>query len=344
MRGILDYSQRFGDCRVAVVGDFMLDEYVWGHIDRISPEAPVPILNVVRRETALGGAGNVVRNLCAIGIKVTAIGIVGDDRAGTRVRNLIEDLGVDAGNIICDRERNSTRKVRLMSLEHGQQVFRVDQETVQPVRQEIEDKLVSQIVDASFRPDVILCSDYLKGVLTDRVLRSSFDAARLQGIPALVAPKGSESKRYEGATVLMPNQKELAQLTQTSIDGNSWLANSAGKLIEKLGLQALIVTRGKDGMSLFETKSQGTHRVDIPTMARTVYDVTGAGDTAISVFAGMIAAGANLEAAVYAANLAGGIKVAKRGTNTVTLEEIYEHLSERHGSSVALSNAQVASQ
>jgi rfaE bifunctional protein kinase chain/domain len=340
---ITDYAQKFGDCQILVVGDLMVDEYLWGHIERISPEAPVPILKVVRSEATLGGAGNVVRNLRALGVGVKVCGVVGKDGTGGEIRRLIEELAVDTRGIVCDPSRKSTRKVRLMSLEHGQQVFRMDDETAQDVSGHIEDQLIAQIKEAALGTHAILCSDYLKGVLTKRVLDFVFGLARTNSITSLVGPKDSSALKYRGATILMPNQRELALLTQTVMDGNGWLADSARRLVENLELEALVVTRGGDGMSLFERTTRGLRRVDIPTMAKSVYDVTGAGDTAISILAATIASRASLSSAVYLANLAAGIKVAKRGTNTVTIAEIHQHLSDWENSLIGPVNSQMLS-
>ncbi len=330
---ILNCAQAFHRCHILVVGDLMLDEYLWGHIERISAEAPVPILNVVRREATLGGAGNVVRNLLALGLSVTAIGVLGGDETGRQLKDLIDSFGVNTQTVVRDRNRKSTRKVRLMSLEHGQQVFRMDEETPHEVCGDIEDRLVAQIDAAASSADVILCSDYSKGTLTDRVLKAVFAAARKHGIDSLVGPKDSNPQKYHGATILMPNQRELAQLTRRTVDGDGWLMSSAVQLIERLGLAALVVTRGKEGMSLFEARAHDLHRLDIPTMARSIYDVTGAGDTAIAALGAAIAAGGSLSLGVHLANLAAGIKVAKLGTNTVTIAEIHQHLSEGYQSS-----------
>jgi D-beta-D-heptose 7-phosphate kinase/D-beta-D-heptose 1-phosphate adenosyltransferase len=339
-RELADYSRKFGESQILVVGDLMVDEYLWGHIERISPEAPVPILKVVRSEATLGGAGNVVRNLRALGVGVKVCGLVGEDETGAEIRGLLGDLAVDTRGILCDPSRKSTRKVRLMSLEHGRQVFRMDEETAQDVSGHIEDQLITQIEKAVLGARAILCSDYMKGVLTERVLSAVFSVARENDIVSVVGPKNFNGQKYRGATILMPNQKELAQLTGTVMDGNGWLLNSAKQLIENLGLEALVVTRGRDGMSLFEVAPKGFLRVDIPTMAKTVFDVTGAGDTAISVLSAVVAAGASLKSAVQLANLAAGIKIAKRGTNTVTISEIHQQLSDWENGSIRSVNSQ----
>jgi D-beta-D-heptose 7-phosphate kinase / D-beta-D-heptose 1-phosphate adenosyltransferase len=328
MQEILNNVLSFDRCRIAVIGDLMLDEYLWGHIERISPEAPVPILNVVRREWTLGGAGNVVENLRSLGAQVTSIGVTGQDEASEKVFELLGEHGVDASGIIRDSHRKSTRKARLMSIEHGQQVFRLDEESVQPVCGDIEGQLITTIRAVAGRVHAMVCSDYMKGVLTERVLGEVFRAARKHGICSIVGPKDSNSQKYHGATILMPNSRELSQLVGTPMDGSVWLANSAQVLTEKLDLEALVVTRGSEGMSLFEATKNGLRRLDIPTMARSVYDVTGAGDTAIATFAAAIAAGSDRGCAARLANLAAGVKVGKRGTAAVTVEEIRNHLAE----------------
>jgi D-beta-D-heptose 7-phosphate kinase / D-beta-D-heptose 1-phosphate adenosyltransferase len=326
MQNILSNLAAFDRCRIAVIGDLMLDEYLWGHIERISPEAPVPILNVVRRESMLGGAGNVVKNLRSLGVNVSVLGVVGPDETGEEVRELLCELGLETSGVIRDTDRKSTRKVRLMSLEHGQQVFRFDEESAERITAVVEDHLIDLIREQAVGTQVILCSDYRKGVLTERVLDSIYSTSREGHIVSLVAPKDSNSNRYRGASILMPNVKELSQLVGMPSDGSGWLNASAVDLTAKLGLEALLVTRGSQGMSLFEHVESGLRRVDIPTMARSVYDVTGAGDTAIAVFATGIASGADRETAAHLANLAAGIKVGKRGTASVTVPEIQERL------------------
>jgi D-beta-D-heptose 7-phosphate kinase/D-beta-D-heptose 1-phosphate adenosyltransferase len=306
----------------------MLDEYLWGHIERISPEAPVPILNVIRRSSTLGGAANVVENLRSWGVQVTVLGVVGGDETGEQVRELLSAHGADTKGVVCDPLRKSTRKSRLMSLEHGQQVFRLDEETNYPLDIAIEDNLIEIIKAISNNIQVILCSDYLKGVLSERVLTATFEKAHEIGIPTIVAPKDSNPEKYRGANIIMANSRELIQLSgkKSTLD---LLDVPARDLIDKLSLKALVVTRGGEGMSLFEKSAVGFRRMDIPTMARSVYDVTGAGDTAIAAFAAAVASGSDLEMAAHLANITAGIKVGKRGTASVNLEEIRQSLRER---------------
>ena len=292
----------FSASRIAVVGDLMLDEYLWGHIERISPEAPVPILSVTHRTSTLGGAGNVAENLRHWGAEVALIGLVGSDETARHLYDLLQSHGVNAKGVLTDPLRKTTRKARLMSVEHGQQVFRLDEESTITVKGEIENSLIGAIRKMDQNVQAIICSDYLKGVLSEKVLAAVFEVARSRGIRSIVAPKDSNAEKYRGANILMPNSTELRQMTlqRANQDANqeAWLDASARSLVEVLALEALLVTRGSEGMSLFENSASGLRRIDIPTMARSVYDVTGAGDTAIAAFTAAVASGADLGSAV----------------------------------------------
>ncbi len=329
MIGAEGLLKELGNCRVLVVGDLMLDEYRRGHVERISPEAPVPILNVVGQDATLGGAGNVVRNLCSLNVKVMVVGVLGEDGAGEQILKVLGELGVSGSGVVRDARRVSTRKVRYVSVEHGQQVFRADEETTVEVSGEVEEEIIRQMREKAASAQVILCSDYLKGVLTAKVLKAAFEAGCERAVPVIVAPKDKEARKYEGASILMPNLKELSRLVGTPMDGDAWLMCSAGHLTRQLGLEALLVTRGSEGMTLFEPEESRLRRVDIPTVARKIYDVTGAGDTALAAFSAGIAAGATREAAAHLANVAAGVVVGKHGTAIVTTEEIMEHFGEQ---------------
>lgn len=322
------YLEKLRKCRVLVVGDLMLDEYRRGHVERISPEAPVPILSVVARDATLGGAGNVVKNLRSLNVEVTVVGILGDDRTGEQIVKGLTALGVSGNGIVKDPRRVSTRKVRFVSMEHGQQVFRADEETADEVHGELERKIIGQVTEKSANAQVILCSDYLKGVLTQNVLKAIFTTGRERNVPVIVAPKDGEAVKYYGANILMPNLRELSRLVGTPMNGDAWLMSSAREVTGSLGLDALLVTRGSEGMTLFEKGDNRLHRTDIPTVARKIYDVTGAGDTALAAFSAGIAVGASREDAAQLANIAAGVVVGKRGTAIVTKDEILEHLEE----------------
>lgn len=328
MNPLARFLDLFSDRSILVIGDLMLDEYLWGHIERISPEAPVPVLNLIRRESTLGGAGNVLRNLSSLGATVFAAGVVGQDSTGQQILELLDVLGADADAVVTDLHRKSTRKARLMSVEHGQQVFRLDEESVQDIWPDVEDALIEKVRSKAEDVHAILCSDYQKGLLTTRVLQAVFEAARRQHVPAIVAPKASDATKYRGAAILMPNARELAQLVGVRVNGHDWLTDAARRLVEQLDLQALVVTRGRDGMCLFEPGEIGLRRKDVPTVAQNVYDVTGAGDTAIAAFTMAVASGADCQSAAELANHAAGVVVGKRGTASITVEEIRARLPE----------------
>jgi D-beta-D-heptose 7-phosphate kinase / D-beta-D-heptose 1-phosphate adenosyltransferase len=322
LQGLARLLNTFPRSRIAVIGDLMLDEYLWGHIERISPEAPVPILNLVRRSSTLGGAGNVVENLRGFGAEVIVFGVVGEDQTGQQIRDLLLSHGADTAGVITDPPRKSTRKVRLMSLEHSQQVFRLDEESTSTLDAGVENKIIGMIRAMTDGIQAIVCSDYLKGVLSKSVLAAAFEVARERGVRSIVAPKDSDPEKYRGAHVLMPNSRELMQLVRAIDKSDDSMQRSARQLIADLSLEGLVVTRGSEGMSLFEGTNNDFRKVDIPTTARSVYDVTGAGDTAIAAFAAAVASGSDLETAARVANIAAGIKVGKRGTASVSLEEI----------------------
>jgi D-beta-D-heptose 7-phosphate kinase/D-beta-D-heptose 1-phosphate adenosyltransferase len=219
----------------------------------------------------------------------------------------------------------------MISMEHGQQVFRLDEESIHPIDQAQECELLDRMQAVLPDVDAVLCSDYLKGVLTERVLQETFRLAKSHGLQVAVAPKDSNRNKYRGAGILMPNAIELARLAGAARDERGWVTGAASMLFNEMGIESLLVTRGREGMSLFERAHAEVHQVDIPTMARSVFDVTGAGDTAISAFTLAVAAGANREAAARLANVAAGIVVGKRGTAPVTIQEIQERLKEFTG-------------
>src|SRR5580704_2477379 len=196
----------------------MLDEYLWGHIERISPEAPVPILSITRRTSTLGGAGNVAENLRHWGVAVTVIGVVGPDETGRQLYDLLQSHGVDARGVITEANRKTTCKARLMSVEHGQQVFRLDEESTFTVKGEIENGLIDAIRNMDHDVQAIVCSDYLKGVLSESVLAAVFEIARARGVRSIVAPKDSNAEKYRGANLLMPNSKELRQMAPQHVN------------------------------------------------------------------------------------------------------------------------------
>jgi D-beta-D-heptose 7-phosphate kinase/D-beta-D-heptose 1-phosphate adenosyltransferase len=321
----------FSRRRILVIGDVMLDEYLWGHIERISPEAPVPIFRLLRRDPAmggLGGAGNVMKNLASLGAQVVAFGVIGEDDTGRAILAEMGSRGIDPSGMVLETGRVSTKKSRLMSDEHGQQVLRFDEETQAPIHAQTEDALIAALQSWVGRVNAVLCSDYLKGVLTSRVLSAVFQSGREMDTTTVVAPKDSDPNKYCHANVLVPNARELAQLTQADATNPYWLSRAAEKLIRGIEINSLLVTRGSEGMSLFESEGNFIRRLDIPTVARSVFDVTGAGDTVISVFTLAIASGAKNEDAARLANIAAGIVVGQRGTICLTPEDLLQRVRE----------------
>jgi rfaE bifunctional protein kinase chain/domain len=324
---------RMAGCHAVVVGDLMLDEYLWGEIVRISPEAPVPVMHLRRSEQSLGGAANVARNAASLGARVSVIGVVGADRAAASLLGELDHAGIDREGVLTEQVRPTTRKCRLMSLEHNQQVFRFDDESVEEISIEAEERLLRILQERISRAHAVICSDYLKGVLTNRVLREAAALASRQGIPLITAPKDLRPEKYTGASVLVPNLREFAGLAGHRQNGDvAWMESAASCLLGGHGFSALLVTRGRHGMTLFERENGNLKREDIVSLTRGVYDVTGAGDTALSVFALAIATGAPRSQAAFLANVAAGVVVGKRGTTCLTPDELLEGVNEMESS------------
>ena len=317
-----------GSIRCLVIGDLMLDEYLWGKAERISPEAPVQVVDVVREELRLGGAGNVVNNLVALGAQVAVCSVIGEDANG---RALLEDfnqhaVAVDA--IFCDPIRRTSRKTRVVA--SNQQIVRIDRESRDPLSEEMETQVCNWIRANADQFSVILVSDYLKGVLTPRVIETTVKTAALKGIPVLVDPKGTNFGRYRGATLLTPNRKEAEAASGIAIQDDRSLDHAAGLIMEKAGLEHLLITRSEAGMSLFSRNSEAVH---IATVAREVFDVSGAGDTVLASLAVGVAAGLGMAEAARLANIAAGIAVGKLGTSTVSPDEIINAVALAHSDS-----------
>lgn len=303
--------------RVLVVGDVMLDEFLWGRVKRISPEAPVPVVEVTDQSFHLGGAGNVASNVRALLGEAALVGVVGQDDAARRVRDRLAALAIEDHLVATDATRPTTVKTRIIA--HNQQVVRADREAAEDIPDALEQELLLRIGEALPRCRVLVVSDYQKGVVTQRVMRAAVQAARRRRIPVLVDPKVRHFPLYRGATVLTPNLMEAEQATGLRIRGDHELLGAGQKILRSVGCRAALVTRGEHGMSLFQ---EGHAPVHIPTAAREVYDVTGAGDTVIATLALALAAGASLSEGAMLANYAAGVVVAKLGTATASPEEV----------------------
>lgn len=315
LRALLDGARKH---RVAVVGDAMLDVYLEGDVARISPEAPVPVVRVLERRFALGGAANVAQNVIAAGARVELVAAVGSDEAATRIREMLRALGADSGGLV-PIARPTTTKTRVLA--RAQQVVRVDEEVDRDCSGDEIKQLNFAVTRAVQRADALILEDYNKGVLVPPVIEHAIRMAKEKGIPVVVDPKFRNFFAYQGATMFKPNRRELEGALGATIDIDDPATLPA--LVERLGVEAVLLTLSERGMALIErnaTGKTGLHR--IPTTAREVFDVVGAGDTVTSYLATMLAGGATpLEAAVIA-NFAAGVEVGKLGAATVTPAEI----------------------
>ena len=303
--------KRLARARVLVVGDAMLDRYWYGAVDRISPEAPVPVVRVNREEVRLGGAANVALNVKTLGAQATLLTVVGDDEPARTLRQLLDGHGISA---LLGQDAQLYTIVKLRVIGRSQQLIRVDFEN-QPDH-EVLSSMLAEYVRVLPKHDVVLFSDYGKGGLTH--IPRMIEMARAQNKPVLIDPKGSDYTRYAGATVITPNRAELAQVIG-AWSSEEQLHERAQALREALGLDGLLLTRSEEGMSLFD----GAGHVQVPAQAREVFDVTGAGDTVIATLAAMLASGLSLRHAMPVANRAGSIVVGKFGTASVNYEELF---------------------
>jgi D-glycero-beta-D-manno-heptose-7-phosphate kinase len=303
--------------RVLVLGDVMLDEFVWGRVSRISPEAPVPVVQVTGQSFHLGGAGNVAACVRALGAEAVLAGVVGRDAAGDRVREGLAASGVSSCLVALGRERPTTVKTRIVA--HGQQVVRADREDAADVPVDAETALVEAVRRELPSCGAVVISDYQKGVVTPSLLKRVLPLARRRGVPVLVDPKVRHFRLYRGASVVTPNQLEAEQATGLPLRSLPDVIAAGRRILSLLGCQAVLVTRGEHGMSLFE---RGRPPLHVPTAAREVFDVTGAGDSVIATMALAMAAGATLSEAAVLANCAAGVVVGKVGTAQASPAEV----------------------
>ena len=306
---------------IVVLGDVMLDEFVWGDVTRISPEAPVPVVDIRRESVRLGGAANVLANLIALGARARVVGIVGDDRAGERLQAELNEAGaLHAGaSLVVDESRPTTIKTRIIA--HNQLVVRADRERRTQVAGEAEERLIETLRGALKEADAFVVSDYDKGAVTARVLGEILPLAVELKIPALVDPKTRNFNSYRPATLVTPNHHEALRLTGTEDDTDEGMAQAARLIRAQLECDSVLITRGEQGLMLLEGDGEPVY---VPTAAREVYDVTGAGDTVIATLAAALASGASLVEAAMLANHAAGLVVGKLGTATVSADELLD--------------------
>lgn len=314
-------TSAFAGKRIIVLGDVMLDEFIWGRVRRISPEAPVPVVEVDRQTLALGGAGNVVSNLVALGAATTPIGVVGDDLDADRLRGAFGALGVSAFRLVVDSARPTTLKTRIIA--HNQQVVRTDRESRARITTAIEDRVAESFRGEIEAADAVVVSDYGKGLLTPGLLGHALRAARERGLIVCLDPKMRSFAHYQPVTVITPNNQEASDASGVPIEDEQSLTEAGRKLLASIDTRAVLITRGEEGMALFTGGGpDGAHVTHIPTVAREVYDVTGAGDTVIATLALALAGGASLEEAAVLANHAAGVVVGKVGTASLTRDEL----------------------
>lgn len=342
---------RFRKVRVAVLGDLMLDRYLWGNANRLSPEAAVPVVDFVSQTDCLGGAANVAANLAALGARVQLFGIVGakksqnkiaDDEPGAALRNCLRDARIDASGVIADPSRITTVKTRIIA--RHQQIVRIDHERRDPASPAAEEKLFRELLTAMKRLDALVVSDYDKGLITDSLAERVLHACHAQKVPVFVKPKTSRLFAYNGARAIVCNTKEAGFYVTRDVGDDKSLEEAGRALLPHFGCAAVLITRGEKGMSLFEeTAPRALH---IPATSfevtyahvgkagaaggRQVFDVTGAGDTVLSVLSLASAAGATLPDAAYLANIAAGVVVGKLGTATLTPAELSAALHDAH--------------
>lgn len=310
--------QALRDRYIVVLGDVMLDEFVWGDVTRISPEAPVPVVDVRRESVHLGGAANVLANLVALGARGSVVGVVGDDRTGERLRSSLRELGMADDCLIVDETRPSTTKTRIVA--HSQLVVRADRESRIRVDGKIEEQIVSCLKDELKRADAFVVSDYDKGVVTPAILREILPVA-YERVPVLVDPKLRNFNFYRPATLVTPNHFEALRMSDSEDTSDDGSRRAAQVIREKLGCDAVLITRGDRGMMLLGADGEPVY---VETAAREVYDVTGAGDTVIAALAGALATGATMLEAASLANHAAGIVVGKVGTATASANEVLD--------------------
>jgi D-beta-D-heptose 7-phosphate kinase/D-beta-D-heptose 1-phosphate adenosyltransferase len=319
----LHIVRNFAQCRLIVLGDLMLDKFVWGEVRRISPEAPVPVVEVKNETLHAGGAGNVVVNLTALGASAVVIGVVGDDANGKLLTENLKQRGGDIRGVIADTTRPTTLKTRIIA--HSQQMLRTDHESRLPISTVMESEVIRRFDSLLASADAVIVSDYDKGLLTPRILQATLEMAKARKVTVCLDPKIKNFMHYRPVTVITPNQSEAERASGIEITDEASLRKAAKSIRERLNCPNVLITRGEQGMSLLDENNSLTH---IPTFAREVYDVTGAGDTVIATLALSMAAGAQLSEAAIIANHAAGIVVGKIGTAVSSRTELEAALTD----------------
>ena len=323
MDRLAEYITRFNNATVLVIGDIIADHYIWGKVERISPEAPVPIVDVQSESFLLGGAGNVASNILSLGGRVRICGVVGRDDMGRWIINRLKSDGVCTDGIVVEEGRPSSKKTRVIA--HNQHVVRFDHESRGDISLHSQD-LINEYIKTHINDiKVVIISDYAKGVITRDLVKNILQLAADYNLCVIVDPKLKHFEFYTGASIITPNTSEASIASGISISDNETLLKAGNILLNQSNAEAILITRSEHGMSLFQRNSDVTH---IPAVAREVYDVTGAGDTVVSTLALSVAAGASLRDSAFLANYAGGIVVGIVGTASVHQEQLIAALTE----------------
>jgi D-beta-D-heptose 7-phosphate kinase/D-beta-D-heptose 1-phosphate adenosyltransferase len=304
---------------VLCIGDIMLDEFVYGEVSRISPEAPAPVIAAQRSEIHIGGAGNVARNVASLGARCIFVGLIGEDDGGRRLTSALAEHGGIETVLVRDPSRPTTRKVRFVSEHFSTHMLRADWEQAVPASDAVETELIEAILPQIARADIVLLSDYAKGVLTARVIRHTIDAARKLGKPVIVDPKSLNWAIYRGATLLTPNRKEFAEATRSRADTPQSIVDASEDVMRLADCEAILVTQGEHGMTLVPRGGEAVH---VPALPVKVRDVSGAGDTVAAALAVSLAAGADWDTALRMASAAASVAVGKQGTASVSAAEL----------------------
>jgi D-beta-D-heptose 7-phosphate kinase/D-beta-D-heptose 1-phosphate adenosyltransferase len=309
--------RNFRGKRILVVGDLMLDRFIWGSVSRISPEAPVPVVEIRKESTCLGGAANVATNIRSLGGTPVPLGILGDDFEGKRLREEFRRLGSPLGGLIVEKGRPTSIKTRIIA--HHQQVCRTDREDRSPIPASLQSRIADRFRAALPSVDAVVVSDYAKGLITAPLLKQILPLAKAARKIVCIDPKLRDFSVYRPATIITPNAAEAEHASGVAISGTQDLIRAGKKILRQSGIEHLLITRGEEGMALFESNSRVTH---IPTVAQEVFDVTGAGDTVISTLALSLVSGLSMLAAAVLSNIAAGIVVGKLGTASATPDEL----------------------
>lgn len=311
--------------KILVIGDLMIDHYLWGSCERISPEAPVQVVDIAKESTVLGGAGNVINNLAALGADVHVSSVIGDDDNGRELMGMLKDIDVDTSYIAVQKGRKTSKKSRVIA--SSQQVLRYDRESKDEISKSISDEVIDSIKNTLSGYDAVILSDYGKGVLSAYLCHGIIEMCAKEGVKVLVDPKGTDYAKYRGAYLLTPNKKEAALATGISIKDRESLKEALLKLKQECDLQISMITLSEDGIATYDEELKIS-----PTVAKEVYDVTGAGDTVIASIALALSAKKSIDEAAAFANLAAGVVVGKIGSATVTIDEIEEYEASLHKS------------